>query len=126
MCKVILPIRPKYVEEILNGTKKYEYRKKVFKNKNVKQILIYSTSPIKKVVAEVELLGTIIDSPKNIWEKTSAYSGIDLESFENYYLNKDIAVAYELGQVKVFKTSHNLEDYGIKYSPQSYVYVDCE
>lgn len=47
--RILLSINPEYVEKIFSGTKKYEYRKNIFKNKEVKTILIYSTSPIKKI-----------------------------------------------------------------------------
>lgn len=51
MCKILLSINPNHVENIFNGTKKYEFRKVECK-KPVDKIIIYSTSPIKKVVGE--------------------------------------------------------------------------
>ncbi len=41
---VLLSIRPKYVEEIIKGNKRYEFRKSIFK-KNVEEVWIYATSP---------------------------------------------------------------------------------
>ena len=52
---VLMSIKPKYVEKILSGEKKYEYRKTLLK-KDVESILVYSTSPVKKVVCEIKLL----------------------------------------------------------------------
>ena len=49
MCVILLSINPNHVENILNGTKRYEFRKKVCK-RHVDKILIYSTTPIMKVV----------------------------------------------------------------------------
>ena len=49
MCKILLSINPEHVENILDGTKKYEYRKKSCK-KDIDRIVIYSTHPVKKVV----------------------------------------------------------------------------
>ena len=46
---VLLSIRPKYVEEIIKGNKRYEFRKSIFK-KNVEEVWIYATSPTKKIV----------------------------------------------------------------------------
>jgi len=45
---VLLSIKPKYVEKIVNGEKQYEFRKRIFRNKNVRKAFIYSTSPTKK------------------------------------------------------------------------------
>ncbi len=33
MCKVLMPIKPEYAMQILNGTKTFEYRKIKFKRK---------------------------------------------------------------------------------------------
>ena len=40
-----------------------------------------------------------------------------------YFKNKDIAFAYKLGKVIVYKQPKKLEDIGIDYYPQSYVYL---
>ena len=56
---VLLSIRPKYVEEIIKGNKRYEFRKSIFK-KNVDEVWIYATSPTKKIVGTF-VIGKIID-----------------------------------------------------------------
>ncbi|MDE5767136.1 MAG: ASCH domain-containing protein [Malacoplasma sp.] len=55
MKKILISIKPEYVKNILKGIKKYEYRTKLPKEK-ISKIIIYCTSPIKKVVAEVDIL----------------------------------------------------------------------
>ena len=64
MCKILMPINPEYVDEILSGNTKYEYRKIKAKRKNIDKMVIYSTSPIMRVVAEVDVEGIIEDSPE--------------------------------------------------------------
>ena len=39
---VLLSIKPKYANQILNGNKRYEFRKSVFKNRNLDVVYIYS------------------------------------------------------------------------------------
>lgn len=119
-----MPINPEYVNEILSGRKKYEYRKVKAKRKNIDKMIIYSTHPIMKIVAEVDIKDIIEDSPDNLWEQTKYQSGISKEFYNNYYKNKDIAVAYKLGEVKTFDTPKPLAEYGINYIPQSFVYLD--
>ncbi len=53
MKKILISIKPQYVEKILNRTKKYEFRTKAAKQ-DINGLIIYSTYPTKKVVAEVE------------------------------------------------------------------------
>ncbi|RAX12581.1 hypothetical protein CKY02_11450 [Photorhabdus bodei] len=39
--KVLLSIKPEYVDRILNGSKKFEFRKVAFKNNQVQSVVIY-------------------------------------------------------------------------------------
>ena len=73
---VILSIKPEFVEKILSGVKKYEYRKTAFK-RPVSRVYIYSSSPVKRIVAEFMLETVLSDSPIKIWEKTKDFSGIE-------------------------------------------------
>ena len=50
--KILLSINPEYVKKIFSGDKEYEYRRNIFKNKEVQSIIIYCTYPIKKIVGE--------------------------------------------------------------------------
>lgn len=122
MKKILLSINPEYVERILNGTKKFEYRTKVAK-RDIKAILIYCTYPTKKVVAQVKIKSILSDSPENLWKMTKEFSGISKEFFDRYFKNREVACAYELGDVIEYKKPKLLEDFGIHYAPQSFIYV---
>ena len=75
MCAILLSINPNHVQNIMNGTKRYEFRKKACK-RHVDKILIYSTNPIMRVVGEAEVEAVLIDNPEIIWKKTEKKSGI--------------------------------------------------
>ena len=122
MCKILLSINPIHVEKILLGFKKYEFRTRIAKRK-VDSILIYVTSPIKKIVAEVEVRETLIDDPEKLWQLTKEYSGINKEYFNDYFKERKFAMAYKLGEVKEFEIPLNLSSYGIKAAPQSFIYI---
>ncbi|MEH7495877.1 ASCH domain-containing protein, partial [Neobacillus niacini] len=76
MCNIILSIHPNFVEKIISGEKRYEFRKVKTKLPPDK-IIIYSTSPISQVIGEADVENILIDTPEKLWEKTSNYSGID-------------------------------------------------
>ena len=120
--KIIISINPEHVENILNGTKKYEYRK-IAAKKDVSSIIIYETTPIKRIVAEAEIIEVLMFEPEILWDKTKDASGISKEFFDDYFQNREIAYAYKLGKIKVYKQPKTLCDYGIKAAPQSFVYV---
>ena len=124
MCKILMPINPKYVDKILSGKKKYEYRKIKSKRNNVDRMIIYSTSPIMKVVAEVVIENIIEESPEVLWKMTKRKSGISKKFYSKYYKNKKNAVAYELGEIKKYEIPKSLNEIGINYVPQSFIYID--
>lgn len=123
MCAILLSINPKHVENILNGTKKYEFRKKACK-RHVDKILIYSTNPIMRVVGEAEVEAVLIDNPEIIWKKTKNKSGIDKTFFDKYFEDKELAVAYKLKNVIEYLEPKELNEYGISSAPQSFQYIE--
>ena len=123
MCTILLSIKPEYTNRILEGSKKFEFRRSVAKRK-VDRILIYSTAPEMKVVAMVEVIGVMKDSPKRLWEKTRTYAGISRPKFMDYYANRSVAYAYQLGELQKFDTPKTLAEYGISAAPQSFVYIE--
>ena len=122
MSQMLLSINPEHVENILSGKKKYEFRKVRCRNE-INSIIIYATSPIMRVVAEVEIIAIIEDAPQMVWRKTAKNAGITKSFFNQYYEGKAKAVAYELGEVQVYPEPRELEDLGIRHAPQSFVYV---
>jgi len=123
MSTILLSIKPEYVSKIINNTKKYEYRR-LLPKRYIDKIIIYSTLPVKKVIGEVEVLDILYDSLDVIYNKTKDYSGISYEDYFNYYKGKTKAVAFKMAKVTIYDKSKSLECFGIKYSPQSYVYLD--
>lgn len=122
--KVLLSIKPEYVEKIFSKEKKYEFRKSIFKNPNIKSIIIYSSSPVKKVVGEFEIENIIQDTPKNLWNLDPKNTGISEEKFYKYFENKEKGYAIKIGKLIKYKKVKNLEDFSIKSAPQSFVYVN--
>ena len=122
MCDILISINPEHVSNILNGSKRFEFRKIQCK-KNVDKMVIYSTSPVMKVVAEAEIKDVLTDDPETVWEKTSEYAGISREFFDRYYEGRNTAVAFELGDVREFDEPRELSQYGISNPPQSFIYL---
>lgn len=125
MKALLLSIKPEYVEKILQGEKKYEYRKRLAKE-DVSYIYVYSTAPSMKVVASVHIDGHLSDSPTALWEKTKAAAGISRAKFRDYFHGCKTAYAYELGKVEIFEFPKNLSDFGVAVAPQSFVYIEIK
>lgn len=99
---VLLSIRPKYVEAILSGTKKYEFRRTIFKRKDMKKIYLYCNSDIKKIVGFFELEKVLEGSPKEIWKNCQKYAGISKDDFFKYFQGVQKAFAIKIRNVHKF------------------------
>ncbi len=125
---VLLSIKPKYVEEIKNGTKKYEFRKSCFSTKNsgkIEKVFIYSSSPVKRIVARFILSVILEDHPKRLWERCKDYSGIEEREFFKYYGEKERGIALKITQLKFFENPIDPKKIFPDFvAPQSFCYVE--
>lgn len=129
--KVLMSIKPKYVNMIMNGTKKFELRKK-FPNgiDDVDEVYVYSTSPVQKVVGKFNVKYVHVESDyKALWNLTTnngAYPekvGVTFEEFEEYFKNSSKCFAIEIGKIEKFATPRTLKDFNIGSAPQSWCYL---
>ena len=86
-------------------------------------MVIYCTSPVKKVVGEAHIRN-IVGDPDSVWEITKDAAGISREFFDDYYDGRNSAIAYELDGVREYRVARPLSDFGVSNAPQSFVYVD--
>lgn len=122
--KVLLSIKPEYVKKIFSGEKKYEFRRNIFKRKEIDTIVIYSTSPEKKIVGEFKIDEVIEENPEKLWNLFNDFSGIKEKPFKEYFKGKEKGYAIKIGKVKKYKNFKTLKDYSIDYAPQSFLYLN--
>ena len=117
----ILSIKPKYVEEIKAGRKRYEFRKAVFKQK-VEKVYIYASSPVSKVVGEFQPVDVLAGAPDDIWKKTKEFSGVSEKFYKEYFEGRTVAYAIVIQNFRLYDSPMPLPE-GVK-APQSYCYID--
>ncbi|NCP84236.1 MAG: hypothetical protein GW809_04745 [Bacteroidetes bacterium] len=121
--KVLLSIKPEFAFKIFEGIKKFEFRKVIFKNPNIKTVVVYASSPVKQVIGEFEIDDILSSAPSAIWEMTKMDSGISEDFFFEYFATKEIAHAIKIKSTKRYTKPLNLkEDFNV-FPPQSYVYL---
>lgn len=121
---VLLSIRPKYVNAIMTGVKRYEFRRVVFKRKGIVFIYIYSTSPVNKIVGLCQIEKIIKGSPKEIWNRCCKHAGISKMDFFNYF--RSLPVAYALKIKNAQRFHHEINPHSCIHNfraPQSFYYV---
>jgi predicted transcriptional regulator len=120
--KVVLSIKPEFADKIFDGTKKFEFRKAIFKNQNVTSVLVYSSSPVQKVIGEFQIRNIFNRDLKTLWEMTKEFSGITEEYFYKYFAEREYGFAIEIEKKIKFKTPKCLKaDYNLT-PPQSFAY----
>ena len=125
---VLLSIKPKYVEEIRKGNKKYEFRKSLCTEKNrenLEKIFIYCSAPVKRIVARFFVEEILEDDPKNLWEKCKEVSGIEQMEFFKYFKDKKSGLAIKITKLKFFSEPLIPQEIIPNFSPpQSFRYVE--
>ncbi|WP_300569310.1 ASCH domain-containing protein [Flavobacterium sp.] len=124
--KVVLSIKPQFANKIFDGTKKFEFRKAIFKNQNVTSVLVYASSPVQKVIGEFEIGEIFNYDLKTLWDKTKEHSGITEDYFYEYFANRQQGFAIQIKNKKRFTNPKCLkEDYNLT-PPQSFAYWNSE
>lgn len=120
--KVVLSIKPEFAQKIFEGTKKFEFRKSIFKNKDVETVIVYASSPVQKVIGEFDIEHIIKDKLDELWELTHIHAGITEEYFYEYFQNKDSGFAIKIKEFRKYKIPKDLkEDFNL-LPPQSFSY----
>ena len=121
--KVLLSIKPQFALKIFDGTKKFEFRKSVFKNSNINTVVVYASSPMQKVIGEFTIDEIMEAEPEALWEKTKNHSGITKDFFDEYFCNRDRAFAIKVKDITRYKEPKELIDFDVNFAPQSFVYL---
>ncbi|TYA14693.1 ASCH domain-containing protein [Paenibacillus faecis] len=121
---VLLSIKPEFVEMIFSGEKKYEYRKTIFKRKDISRVIIYATAPVSRVVGEFEIDTILFEDVNTLWEETKTDAGIDEKFFFDYFTEKEKGYAIKIKKYKQYLKSRKLNDVYHSTPPQSFAYID--
>lgn len=121
--KVLLSIKPIFAEQIFSGIKKYEFRRTIFKDQDVRTIVVYASSPIKQVIGEFEVEEIICSKIPSLWKKTCQNAGISKQEFYQYFAGKKEGYAIKIKKTRRYKKFLSLQrDFKLN-PPQSFIYL---
>lgn len=125
--KILLSIKPEFVEKIFSGEKKFEFRKAIFQNKAVDSVVVYSTMPEGRIIGEFSIEEVITDEPAKIWSMTKKNAGITKDFFDKYFDGRCSANAIKIGTVTKYNTPIDPFDIWENFvAPQSFKYLHTE
>jgi len=118
----LLSIKPGYAEAIFRGEKRFEFRRAIFR-RPVAVVVVYTTSPVSRVVGEFDIESIITDTIEGLWKRTKHCAGIDKERFFRYFSGCKIGHAIAIGSVRRYPRTLDLpSNFGIR-APQSFAYL---
>lgn len=124
---VLMSIKPVYAKLIKSGQKTIELRRIAPKVKSGDILVIYESSPVKRITAFCEIQAVVSTDPSKLWEIACDTAGLSRESFMEYYEGKKQAVGIKLGNVQVLNIPRELRVFSENFqAPQSYRYLTQE
>ena len=100
---ILLSIKPRFARAILEGTKRFEFRRKGFANQP-DRVAIYSTSPEQQIIGWFDVERVIEASPQDIWDECGHAGEISYDEFMAYYDGCVSGIAIEV------RETHELRD----------------
>jgi predicted transcriptional regulator len=119
----LMSIKPEYANAIFDGTKLVEFRKQPFK-RSVRYIIVYSSSPEKKILGYFELGDIDVRNPRTLWKLYRDVGSIKYSDYSSYFGDRKIGVALHVK--KVFRLDQPVSLNQLRRNlkpPQSYCYV---
>jgi len=121
--KILLSIKPEFAKKIFDGSKKFEFRRSVFKNQNVNKVVVYASAPVSMVIGEFEIESVLKKELDELWNETKEYSGITKSYYDLYFSGKEEGNAIKVKNPTLYKKALNLkEEFGM-VPPQSFAYL---
>jgi predicted transcriptional regulator len=122
--KVLLSIKPRFAEKIFAGSKKYEFRRVIFRSKSVSKVIVYASSPIRRIIGEFEV-GEILALQKDkLWRKTRGEGGIEKKHFDIYFHGREMAYAIKVSSPRRYSQPVKLSElHSSIHPPQSFRYI---
>lgn len=120
---VLLSLHPPYVDAILRGDKKVEFRRRGFR-RDVSHVVMYSTTPVGCIMGVFVVDGVEQAPPRELWAHYSEVAGLSESSFYEYYRGARSGVAIRIGAARPLQTPLDLRQLNGDFSaPQSFRYL---
>jgi predicted transcriptional regulator len=106
----LLSIREPYAKAILDGTKRYEFRRKAPRLAGPTRFLIYVPDPKKELAGEMLVSSILSMPPEKLWRKTRGGAGISREGFMAYFQGQPVANALVIEEARKLRRPKRLEE----------------
>ncbi|RZU16234.1 putative transcriptional regulator [Kribbella rubisoli] len=123
---LLLSLRPRFAEAILNGTKTVELRRRPIKAPHGTLVVLYASAPTMAVVGTARLVDVVALSPHTAWRRYRTTLSLSWSEFTTYLTGTDQAHLLRLDDVKELSRPHTLQALRRSapfHPPQSFRYL---
>ena len=99
--EALISIRPEYVQAMIEGRKRVEFRRRNLRLAPNSRLWIYSTLPTAAVTAVATVTGVDSGTVNAIWRRHGKRGSIGRSDFDKYFLGVDQAFAIEIKCISV-------------------------
>lgn len=123
---ILISIRPRFARAIVDGTKTIELRRGRMLVAAGGLLVLYSSSPVKAVVATAILHKVEEATPQQMWPRVRRGAGVVREEYDRYFRNTQRAFALHLRDVIEIHVPYTLAEMRMSpriAPPQSFRYI---
>lgn len=123
--RVLLSVKPRFAEAILAGKKTFEFRRALFRRTDIRTVVLYASSPVRRVVGEFHLEDVLTFALDELWEITCPGGGIERSYFDQYFAGRTTGHALKVRRPQRYRRPlHLCDDLGVDRAPQSFMYLE--
>ncbi len=120
---ILISLEPRHAENILQGKKTVELRRRRPDVLPGTLLWIYSKMPVGSIVGYATISSICEDSPERLWRKFRSEVGVSRAEFFSYFDNRDLGIAIQLeNAVPLIApiTLHRLREVNGKFQPPQF------
>lgn len=97
--QLLFSIKPVYADQIFNGTRTAELRRRVSNYLKNREVLIYVTSPVRQLRGGFRIEYVWSGPPEMVWQAVAGKAGVSKQDFDAYYAGLATAHAPKITDV---------------------------
>jgi predicted transcriptional regulator len=124
---LLLSVRPRFAESILNGAKSAEIRRQRPAVHPGTLVIIYATRPVGAIVGTARITGITHGTPGAMWELHHARTGVTRTEYDEYLSGAETAhilFLHKIQRLEPFLTLEQIRTETAFQPPQSYRYLN--
>ncbi|WP_081710844.1 MULTISPECIES: ASCH domain-containing protein [unclassified Afipia] len=107
---ILISLKPKYANQVFDGLKTVELRRRRPNVNPGTRIWIYATTPAGAIKGYASIARIDSATPASIWKTWGSRTGLSKDEFDSYFEDREFAHAIVLRDVMVMKNSLSLAE----------------